>query len=148
MATLTRHSIDQDFAAWADQTADLLEEGRFDELDVADLVDEVRGLARNEFHALQSQLDRLVIHLLKWAYQPTKRLTSWEMSIADARNEIAERLNASPSLRSKLNAESISGHWQHARKNRYFADATAARYFSGGLSLGPETQVFADEWLP
>lgn len=148
MATLTRHSIHQDFAASADQTADLLEEGRFDELDVADLVDEVRGLARNEFHALQSQIDRLLIHLLKWAYQPTKRSTSWQVSIADARNEIEERLKASPSLRSKLNAESISGHWQHARKIAALQTRLPRDTFPEACPWDLETQVFADEWLP
>ena len=46
MAALTHHSIEQDFAAWADETAALLEQRRFEELDVAALAEEVREPAQ------------------------------------------------------------------------------------------------------
>jgi hypothetical protein len=41
----------------------------------------------------------LLLHLLKWRYQPAQRSRSWENSIANARAEIAYALDDSPSLR-------------------------------------------------
>ena len=55
---------DRDFVAWADEQALLLEQKRWDELDLVNLVEEVRDLGRRERDALESQLIRLLMHLL------------------------------------------------------------------------------------
>jgi len=55
-----------DFVAWADETAKLLRQHRFEEVDLDALVEEVEGLAKRDHKAMRSQLQRLLIHLLKW----------------------------------------------------------------------------------
>ncbi len=42
MSAVIRSSYTEDFAAWADQTAQAIEQGRFADLDAAALADEVR----------------------------------------------------------------------------------------------------------
>ena len=57
---------ERDYVAWADEQALLLEQKRWDELDLANLVEEVRDLGGRHRDALESQLTRLLMHLLKW----------------------------------------------------------------------------------
>jgi hypothetical protein len=62
----TASLYETDYVAWADEQALLLEQKRWDELDLVNLVEEVRDLGRRERDALESQLTRLLMHLLKW----------------------------------------------------------------------------------
>ena len=93
---------DQDFYAWACEQAGLLREGRLSGADIAHIAEEIEGLGRNEKRELRSRLGVLFLHLLKWQYPPGRRGRSWELSIANARDELAELLADSPSLRAAL----------------------------------------------
>jgi len=95
---------DQDFYAWTQAQAALLEARQFDALDIVHLVDEVTSLGASERRALSSHLIILVLHLLKWCYQPDGRLTShsWSDSIRHARIQIDLLVETSPSLRPLL----------------------------------------------
>jgi hypothetical protein len=64
---------EQDYGLWAEQMADLLSEGRFAELDIENLVDEVRDLSKRERDRLLSSVRLIVHHLLEWDYQPERR---------------------------------------------------------------------------
>ncbi len=57
-----------DFVKWAEEQAALLTERRFDLLDLDHLIEEVDDLAGRHRDALQSQLQVLLIHMLKLAY--------------------------------------------------------------------------------
>ena len=96
---------EQDYVAWADEQALLLEQKRFNELDLVNLVEEVRDLGRRERDALESQLIKLLMHLLKWQYQPQKRNKSWLLTIKDARRQIAKLRSKYPVL--KVHTESV-----------------------------------------
>jgi|SRR6185295_12138080 hypothetical protein len=76
----------QDFYAWTQEQAARLEARQFDALDIVNLVDEVISLGASERRALGSYLIILVLHLLKWRYQPDGRLPShsWSDSIRNA----------------------------------------------------------------
>jgi hypothetical protein len=95
---------DQDFYAWTQAQAALLEARQFDALDIVHLVDEVTSLGASDRRALGSHLIILVLHLLKWCYQPDGRLTShsWSDSIRNARIQIDLLVETSPSLRPLL----------------------------------------------
>ncbi|TAF48773.1 MAG: DUF29 domain-containing protein [Runella slithyformis] len=54
--------------------------------------------ARAEKRALESQLMRLMWHILKWKIQPEKRSVSWIITIDNARDEIEAEKKYSPSL--------------------------------------------------
>lgn len=93
-----------DFVAWVEHQALLLKQGRFKELDVANLVDEVEGLSRSDKRALKSQVIRVIKHLLKLNYQPNALyyLNSWRSSVVEGRSQIKLILQDSPSLKPYL----------------------------------------------
>ena len=108
---------EQDFAAWADTTAQLLAQRRFNELDLVNLIDEVQDLSRRERQALSSNLKIVLLHLLKWDYQPRERLRlahSWKSSIREHRQRLEEQLAGSPSLKRYLQ-DNFAKCYQKAR---------------------------------
>ena len=74
-----------------------LREGHLEEATsgIEELID---ALARSEKRALKSQLVRLMLHVLKWKEQPEQRSRSWAATIANAREEIADIQEETPSL--------------------------------------------------
>jgi hypothetical protein len=48
-------STPADFNAWTQHTAQLLREGRWDEIDMAQLIEEVEDLGRSERNSIKSQ---------------------------------------------------------------------------------------------
>ncbi|MBV8729646.1 MAG: DUF29 domain-containing protein [Acidobacteriia bacterium] len=99
MSTATKTLYETDFVEWADHTAELLRQRKFDEIDLEHLVEEVEGLAGSDRHAVSAQLLRLMKHLVKQQIQPQRKGRSWIASINNARGEIQLRIDASPSLR-------------------------------------------------
>jgi predicted nucleic acid-binding Zn-ribbon protein len=108
-------SYDADFCAWAERQAAILRETQPEGIDWENVAEELEGMARSERRALESQLERLLIHLLKWRYEPARRGRSWEVTILNARDEFEETLKDSPSLKSKLD-ESLSIAYRRARR--------------------------------
>jgi len=93
----------KDFIAWVEQQALLLEAEEFQRLDLANLIEEVRDMSRREIKAAQSQLVRLIKHLLKLRVQPDyPDKKSWLISIKDARVELDESMAESTVLKNKL----------------------------------------------
>lgn len=75
----------------------MLEQKRWSELDLVNLLEEVRDLGNRHRDALESHLTRLLMHLLKWQYQPEKS-SSWLLTIKDARHQIAKLIRKHPVL--------------------------------------------------
>src|SRR3954447_13984930 len=93
---------DQDFFAWANEQARLLRAGRLSEADIAHIAEEIESMGRSEKRELVNRLTVLLLHLLKWQFQPTHRGTSWRLSINNARDALADHLDDNPSLKSQL----------------------------------------------
>lgn len=91
-----------DFNSWLEETAKLLREGKFEGLDVENLVEEIEGMSRSEKDALESNLRVLLMHLLKWKYQVARRSNSWLYTIREHRKRIQKALEKSPSLKPYL----------------------------------------------
>ena len=79
-------------------------------LGIQELID---ALARAEKRALRSQLVRLMKHIIKWKTQPEHRSVSWTVSILNARHEIEEIQEETPSL----NRAVIKEMWDRCFKN-------------------------------
>jgi len=107
---------DRDYYQWLTETAYLLAEGRLSDMDVPNLIDEIEAMGKSQKRAISSYLRVLLLHLLKWQYQPEKRTGSWRSSIRNARLAIAERLEESPSLKSYPDAV-LSQCYRTARAN-------------------------------
>jgi hypothetical protein len=66
--------------------ADLLASSRFSELDIENLVEQVRDLSKRERDRLLASVRLISHHLLKWDYQPqrrSRRAVSFKLSTAD-----------------------------------------------------------------
>jgi Domain of unknown function DUF29 len=88
-----------DFAAWAETNAELLRAGRFSEVDLENVAEEIEDLARRKRDALESRLARLIQHLLKWQFQQEKRSKSWQRTMLQQRQLILRLLRQNPSLK-------------------------------------------------
>lgn len=93
---------ERDLYAWSMETATLVREGRFAEIDAASLAEEIESMGKSELRALESRLVVLLTHLLKWQFQPEQRGKSWERTLIEQRKRIARLLADSPSLAPKL----------------------------------------------
>ena len=93
---------ESDFYSWTQQQAGLLRQGRLGELDVVNILEEIESIGRSEQRQLSHRLDVLLMHLLKWQYQPSHRSSSWEGSIKEQRLRIKKLLKESPSLKPKI----------------------------------------------
>ena len=89
----------QDFYKWARRNAELLRQGRLQEIDVEHLAEELESMGRRERHELVSRLKILLGHLLKWEFQPAYRSSSWRSSIVEQRLQVRDLLAFSPSLK-------------------------------------------------
>ena len=93
---------EQDYYQWLTDTAKLLEEKEFTKLDLENLIEEIVSLGKSEKRAIKSNLIIVILHLLKWRYQPEKRSNSWKSTIREHRRRIQELLTDSPSLKNYL----------------------------------------------
>ena len=109
------HLYDQDFYLWIETTAKQLKEGRFSEVDLENLIEEIESMGRSEKRALESNLLILLIHLLKYKYQQEKRNNSWLSTIFEHRRRLNKNLQDSPSLK-KYFAENFMECYQDARQ--------------------------------
>jgi Domain of unknown function DUF29 len=90
---------DADFYAWTKDQAARLLAGHLGALDLKHLAEEIESLGSEQEHAVESYLVNLLLHLLKWQYQPERQGRSWRNSVMVARQAIARRLRRNPSLR-------------------------------------------------
>lgn len=86
----------------------------FDEGNLTDveegLTQLIETMARSEKSALQSQLIRLMMHVIKWQIQPEKQSKSWLLTIRNARYEISGLRKYTPSL----NEAYIQSIWEES----------------------------------
>jgi Domain of unknown function DUF29 len=137
---------DNDVYAWANHSAQMLKEGRFDELDIAHLVEEIEDMAKSEQRSLHSYFKLLLMHLLKWQFQPQFRSNSWESSIVNARVEIEQLIKDSPSLRPTLDAVNQDAY-AGARKVAAVETKLAIQTFPANNPYAL-AHVLDDSWLP
>jgi len=102
MSTATLALYDADFYAWTQQQANVLKTGDFSSLDLDNLIDEIESMGKSEKRELESRLEVLLAHLLKWKFQPDFRGRSWQATIKEQRERIADHLKENPSLKSFL----------------------------------------------
>lgn len=135
-----------DFYAWTQEQARLLQQRRWNELDLDNLVDEVQSVGGSEKREIRNRLTNLLAHLLKWKFQPGRRGSSWKRSIRDQRSELDDIIETSPSLRRYLQEQ----------VTRRYLGATLEAAEETGLAIGlfPEEcpftveQVFDPDFFP
>ncbi|MDI6539960.1 DUF29 domain-containing protein [Pantoea ananatis] len=96
------NSYNSDFYGWTREQADLLRSGKLAQLDTVNLLEEIESMGNSQRNELESRLEVLFLHLLKWKYQPSHRGRSWQLTVAEQRRKIERRLAKSPSLKHDL----------------------------------------------
>jgi hypothetical protein len=90
-----------DYHRWLEVQADLLREGRTEDIDVANLIEEFEELAVGERASVESHAETVIEHLLKLEHSPAERpRRGWRLTVARHRGRLAKRLTAS--LRNRL----------------------------------------------
>jgi len=105
MSSLKAHSQtlhDTDYLQWIETTVEKLQSQDYANVDWENLIEEIADMGRSERRSLKSNLIVILVHLLKWQFQPEKRSGSWEGSIIEHRRRVKEALDDSPSLKSYL----------------------------------------------
>ena len=93
---------DRDVILWSSEQAALLRAGRFADLDIEHLADEIEDVGKSEQRELASRMSVLLAHLLKWQHQPERRSKSRENTILHQRGRIARRVAKTPGLQATL----------------------------------------------
>ncbi len=93
---------DKDFYAWANEQAGLLRAGKLSEADIEHIAEEIESMGKGETRELTRSLTVLLLHLLKWQYQPSHRGDSWRNSIRIQRRAVAAHMKDNPSLKALL----------------------------------------------
>lgn len=112
-----RATDEQDFLKWTEQQIEHLQRRDWRKLDVKNLIEELEALGRSEQKELGSHLQVLIMHLLKWQYQPDRRSKSWETTISNCRDRLQDCLEDTPSLkRFLLDGEWVGKYYRRARR--------------------------------
>lgn len=99
MTTSKATLYETDFYQWAETTVQLLKERKFNELELDNLIEEIEELGRSQKKAAASNLRILLLHLLKWAYQPSNRDNGWLASINEHKRRLLDDFEESTSLK-------------------------------------------------
>ena len=112
------HSLyDEDILIWSEQQAAALRSlaSRRDlpnELDLANVIEEIEDVGRSEFHTVESLVETILVHLiLLWADPDAPAARGWIAEIAAW--DAALRRRTSPSMRSRLDLASL---WREAQR--------------------------------
>lgn len=93
----------EDFYGWAMKNAALLKKRKFSEVDMENIIEEIESMGRSEESQLTRRLCLVLIHLLKWQYQPTLQGKSWEITLREQRRASRRLITKNPSLKAKIN---------------------------------------------
>ena len=141
-------TYNQDVIAWANEQAAFLRAGRFDLLDLENIAEEIEDVGKSEQRELESRMAILLMHLLKWQYQPSHRGVSWEMTIKEQRDMIVRRIKKTPSLKASLKDDDcIANAWADA-VHAAMKETSLERVKFPTNCIWDMSDVLTDDWLP
>lgn len=144
MTTATLYKTD--FYAWALTQAALLRKEELAELDLPNLAEELEAMGRRERRELTNRLKVLLMHLLKWQFQPDLRSRSWRNTINNQREEIVELLDDSPSLHAEIE-ECIASAYPRARARAQDETGLLSPVFPEGCPYSPD-EILDSSFFP
>lgn len=149
--TSARHAqalflYEADYLGWLEATAEALKRKDYGAIDWENVIEEIEDMGRRERQSSKSNLVILLLHLLKWQFQPNQRSNSWKASIVEHRQRLQDSLEESPSLKP----------YQDTILSRAYANAVERAAAETGLSeeVFPEqcpyavSQIIAKGFLP
>jgi hypothetical protein len=147
MQSMTLHeTYNKDLYLWGQEHIKLLKQGRLSELDIEHLIEEIEDMGSSQRHAIQSHLKNLIMHLLKWQFQSGIQSHSWKTTILNARLEISDLINESPSLRSTP-ANFLQKAYSNARELASSETGLNLKTFPSECPYSIE-EILKKDWLP
>lgn len=111
---MSANLYDTDFYAWANEQTALLRAGRMSAADIEHIAEEIESMGKGEQRELENRLSVLLLHLLKWQFQPVRRGASWEATVRVQRRDLARHISRNPSLKPQTN-EAANYAYENAR---------------------------------
>lgn len=142
-------AYDADYYGWTQEQASLLRSGELAELDIEHLIEEIESMGRSERRQLTNRLELLLMHLLKWHYQPDRREIdgkSWLRIIREQRCKIPKLIRDNLSLK-LLTEDCIKDAYDDARFSASDETDLPVSVFPEICSFTPE-QILDLEFLP
>ena len=130
---------------WLEKTIQLLQEKKFQELDIEHLIEELEYLSRKDKAAVKSFLEQIIRHLLLlqfWLEEYEYNANHWQAEVVNFRSQLKYRLTTN--LRNHLRAELDS----------IYKNAVNYVQKKTGLDLFPEKcpysleELLDDNWFP
>ena len=142
----SKNLYDRDYFLWLEQTISQLQQRDFESLDLGNLIEEILSMSRSEKRAIYSNLKIVLMHLLKYKYQPHRRSNSWRSTIREHRQRLQRAFGESPSLK-RYFEEILAESYRDAQK--LAADETGlSRDCFPSKSPFSATQILDSEYLP
>ena len=138
-------AYDSDFYGWTQEQADLLQQRQFDKVDLQHLVEELQSMGARERRELVNRLCVLLMHLLKWQYEPDRRGRSWVNSIREQRRMIPKHIRDNPSLKVQF-GELWDEAYEDARKEAAEETSMPVQTFPMACPWTYEQAIDPDFW--
>ncbi|HTT81375.1 MAG TPA: DUF29 domain-containing protein [Stellaceae bacterium] len=139
-------AYDEDFYAWTQEQAQFVRAGQFPSLDIENLAEELESMGRSVRRELRNRLAILLMHLLKWEYQPGLQSRSWSGTIREQRRQIKDLLDESLSLMTVISAD-VAHAYGLATINAVAETGLLESAFPPTCPFTPE-QILAEDFLP
>jgi len=137
MRTATAQLYETDFYGWIQHQVGAMRAGNLSNLDLDNLIEEVEDMGKRQKQELRSRLTILLMHLLKWQYQPALQSRSWVSTIKIQRFEIKSHMEENPSLTHVLDGI-MAKAWQGYPLFRRSAHGRLSRCWTTIFGLPPE----------
>ena len=106
---------EQDFYAWSKAQAGLLRAGRYADLDLEHLIEEVDDLGESLYRSARSRIRTIIEHLLKLQHSPSRDpRAGWVETVMTQRSDLEDELTAS--LRPRIE-QALPRTYDQARRN-------------------------------
>ncbi|HEX9872515.1 MAG TPA: DUF29 domain-containing protein [Candidatus Tectomicrobia bacterium] len=136
-----------DFYTWTQAQAAALRAKDWAALDIAHLAEEIEDLGQSIENAIESHLERLLLHLLKYRYDPAQEpRRGWRLTIRQARREIAKLVRKNPGLQHHP-ARYLVSAYRYAREDAPDDTALPVATFPDACPW-TITQVLDENFLP
>lgn len=100
----------------------------------------------NQEAALKSRTRVLIMHLLKWKYQPKKQTKSWKITIREQRRKIEDILETSTNLKNKFTSIAHAVY-KSAKEDAAYETNLSIKIFPEDLEFS-RNQLLNIEFLP
>jgi Domain of unknown function DUF29 len=78
----------EDETAWLELSAQLIREGRLNDLDLANLAEYLTDMGKRDRREVVTRLALLIAHILKYTHQPERRSRSWRKTILTQQQQL------------------------------------------------------------